>query len=173
MHPDDTTVFVGSAVVRVPLMTAKGVVQGYTLIDSADEGLLAPHRWYLDRGGYARTSVVLPDNRVVAVLLHRRVMGLSKGDRLEVDHINRDRLDNRRENLRVVPKFGNRQNQGAWHKPTSSRFRGVSWEKRSKRWLGVVVTNGKRYQIGRFKDELVAAEAVRLARLRLMPYALD
>lgn len=172
MHLDDTSVPVAPAVLLIPLVTGKGEIKGYTQVDLADAPLLSPYRWYLDRGGYARCNVYA-NRHTTALLIHRLLMGLVKGDGLEVDHINHDRLDNRRQNLRVVPKFGNRQNQGIWRKETSSRFRGISWEKRTKRWLAIVWTNGKRYQIGRFKDELVAAEAVRQARLRLMPYALD
>src|ERR671927_248030 len=55
--------------------------------------------WTLDREGYARRKVRLPDGRWSTSMMHRELLGLRIGDPRECDHINGDRLDNRRQPL--------------------------------------------------------------------------
>lgn len=80
------------------------------LVDDADlEAVLAAGPWYIMRSNptarngvgtcYVRSMKAVPGE---TTLLHRLLMGLRKGDRLTVDHINEDGLDNRRFNLEVV-----------------------------------------------------------------------
>jgi len=104
--------------------------------------------------------------------LHRELLGLTRGDGFEVDHINRDRLDNRRSNLRAIPLDGNRQNKSS-HRTSSSKYRGVSWAPDRRKWRAFVTDHGKRINLGQFSDEQAASEAARAARSRLMPYAVD
>lgn len=88
--------------------------------------------------------------------LHRIVLKAPRG--LMVDHINGNGLDNRKLNLRLVT---NTQNQWNAHKIRGvSRFRNVTWSKKSKRWQARISVNGKRVQIGHFKLESDAARAV-------------
>ncbi len=90
---------------------------------------------------------------------------------LQVDHHNRDRLDNRRENLRAGPSILNRQNTGA--QGGSSRFRGVYYDTRAgrrKRWAARVMLNGVKRRLGYFSTELEAAHAVEAFRASEMPW---
>ena len=73
-------------------------------------------------------------------------------DDKEVDHINHDTLDNRRENLRIVTKFENQQN-----KRTSGKYVGVVWDKSRNKWKATVEYKKKRFNLGRFKTEEEAA----------------
>ena len=83
--------------IRIPLIDGRdGSVVGHTLIDDAD-ARLADFTWRLGRTGYA---VRWRDGGTI--YLHREVLGLERGDGLEADHVNRDRLDNRRANLRAA-----------------------------------------------------------------------
>ena len=78
-----------------------------------------------------------------------------------VDHINRDCLDNRRENLREATKAQNAYNSPGPQRGTS-RFKGVSWfphDKRRRRWRAVIVKDGKQHHLGYFKTEEDAAQA--------------
>lgn len=82
--------------------------------------------------------------------LHRLLMNPPKG--MEVDHINRDRLDNRRENLRVVTHRENMQNQGPEGRGKSG-YRGV-YQTRSGRWFA---RKDGRYLPGSLSDTALAA----------------
>ena len=80
----------------------------------------------------------------------------------QLDHINRDSLDNRIENLRTATSFQNAQNRKLFSN-TSSGAKGVSWNKRNKAWFVYVDVNKNRKNLGYFKDfelaQLVATEA--------------
>src|SRR4051794_15318456 len=88
--------------VAVPLH-GRGVIRAYTLVDLADEPLMRGRRWHLMNTGYARA------NRSGGGMdyLHRLLFGLADGDEREVDHINLDKLDNRRGNLRLATRAEN------------------------------------------------------------------
>ena len=80
----------------------------------------------------------------------------------QVDHINKDSLDNRIENLRAASSSQNMMNRSLFSNSTS-KVKGVSWHKRAKKWFAYVDVNKKRTNIGYFSDlelaELVASEA--------------
>jgi hypothetical protein len=103
--------------------------------------------------------------------MHRLILGLSPGDGLCADHINRNKLDNRRSNLRIVPPTANTQNM-VRHGGTSP-YRGVHWAKAERRWRAQISKNGKGIALGYYDDEIEAARAAQRARLELMPYAVE
>jgi len=83
----------------------------------------------------------------------------------QIDHINRNRSDNRICNLRDVTNQQNMCNAGTYNTNTSGRAV-VYWDKRDSRWRACIVNKGKYLSLGYFKtfDEAVAA---RLAAERL------
>ena len=87
-------------------------------------------------------------------LMHRAIMDAFEKE--EVDHINHDTLDNRKENLRIVTHRQNNQNK---KRKGSSKYPGVYWNKREKVWQTSISVNGKRHYLGRFKEERDAAKA--------------
>lgn len=132
------------------------------VIDDEDAHLVAGRRFSLDQG-YAVTSVLHPSGVLRAdgrrrkratMGLHRLVMGLVPGDGIEVDHINRDRLDCRRENLRIGSTAQNAQNK-------SSEGRGVSFHRASGKWEAHGQVNGVKHHLGLHltKDIALAAAA--------------
>lgn len=147
-----------------------GSVRAYALVDEDCYDALARYRWHFARGYAQRLSLVsedgLPRRRIA---MHRQVLGLPAGDRRHVDHINRDRLDNRRENLRFSNAAENRQNQSA--RGAASKFRGVIWDKGTSKWIARVQLNGRPHHVGRFRSELAAALEAEALRQRLMPLA--
>jgi hypothetical protein len=164
MHPEDT--------VRIPLRARDGSVRAYALIDAADADLANGWRWRFSDGYAARQD--RRDGRRTTIYLHRTLLGLRPGDGLDGDHINRDRLDNRRSNLRILPHKGraNAQNSPSFA-GSSSQYRGVYWNRRKKKWAAQMQMGGKTTYLGLFTNETEAADAARVARLRLMPYAVD
>jgi tRNA A37 N6-isopentenylltransferase MiaA len=87
-----------------------------------------------------------------------------------VDHINRNILDNRRHNLRLLTPAESNQNQGL-RRDNNSGYRGVSWEKNCKKWRVVIQVNGKQRHFGLFNSLEEAAMVAANTRKQLLPYA--
>lgn len=166
---DDLTLPDGA--VRIPLRARDGSIRTYAIVDAADAEWVNQRTWHLDEG-YAKSHRSNRDGRRVHVGLHRELLGLAYGDPRQVDHRDRNRLNCRRANLRVIPKMGNRQNKSS-ARGSSSQHRGVSWQADRGLWGAWVKVNDRSIRVGSFASEAEAAEAVRQARLRLMVYALD
>jgi len=77
----------------------------------------------------------------------------------EIDHINLNGLDNRIANLRLATPTQNSCNRGL-RKDNTSGIKGVSWNKRDRKWLAHITVNGKQHHLGVF-DTKAEAKAVR------------
>ena len=84
----------------------------------------------------------------------------------EIDHINRKKDDNRIANLRDVTRSQNQQNASLQRNNTSG-FRGVSWNKRDKRWFAYIRVNGALKHLGSHRDIWDACRAYELAAASL------
>ncbi len=150
----------------------------HALIDPAD-ARLAEQRWYRNAAGYAVRQVpgvgTLPSGRrrQQIVFMHREVLGLGFRDPLQGDHINRDRLDNRRSNLRRVTVAEQCQNRA----PAGgvSQHRGVAFRKdrKARPWHAYGTVNRKRHHLGFFATEEEAAAAALAWRGENLPAAVD
>jgi hypothetical protein len=137
------------------------------LVDDADYEWLSKYSWQLMKNGYA----IRGTNSQGRFLMHREIMGLSPGDRITVDHINRDRLDNRRSNLRLLSHSDNCRNRGA-DRGSTSAFVGVSWDRTHGKWIASAHWGGKRIALGAFTEEIDAALAAITWRHDNTPVAL-
>ena len=132
-----------------------------TLVDDDDYEKFKFLRWYAsydDRGdGFiAAHNVTNSDGSRKTLYLHREVMGLVKGE--EVDHINRNTLDNRKENLRRCTHAQNMMNRRVY-KNNKSGYKGVSWHEKKKKFGAAIKANKKKYFLGYFdtaKDAAIA-----------------
>ena len=86
------------------------------------------------------------------------------GHKIVVDHINGDPLNNRADNLQLVTQ---RKNTSKDKKGGSSKYIGVCWGNAAKKWLAHICIGGKPKYLGRFTEELEAAEAYQLALTQL------
>jgi hypothetical protein len=77
----------------------------------------------------------------------------------EVDHIDGDKVNNDIGNLRMATRFSQTQAYRSKCKGCSSKYRGVSWNKRNGKWLASCEINGKQKYIGSFDCEKEAAIA--------------
>jgi HNH endonuclease len=122
----------------------------YALVDAADYQWLSQYNWRFYNGYAARQE------RRKTIYMHRQITHPPKG--MIVDHINRNKADNRRANLRTCTRRQNILNQPS--KTTSiSRFKGVEYRKGSKKCHARIRVKGKRIWLGTFTDELEAARA--------------
>lgn len=157
-------------VMLVPLWSIDGRIRAYAIVDEVDADLVMPYRWSLGGTGYAVHTVYGTNH---SIYMHREILGLFDGDDgRQVDHKNRNRLDNRRSNLRVVTLAQNLQNRNV-RLGTSSSYRGVHWDTGSQRWRCSVTVDGKVCWRGSFLSEEEAHRAVTAARRLYMPYSMD
>ncbi len=117
-----------------------------TIVDLKDYYNLIKHKWYCSSNNYAVR--VDKDNRTIYIA---REIIKPEGN-LFIDHINRDTLDNRRKNLRLCTSSQNQCNRVS-NINTTSKYKGVTWHKRNKRWQ--VMISG--IYVGCYKDEIEAA----------------
>lgn len=140
---------------RIPL--TKGA---FALVDDKDYDELSRHRWHLSSTGYACRSVhIIGTRRHKTVWLHRLLLEV-RNSTILVDHINQDKLDNRRANLRICTKAQNGSNRGMTRANTSG-FKGVTKHpgKGCKGWIAQVRAGGKNYYLGYFPTPELAALA--------------
>ena len=91
-----------------------------------------------------------------SIQMHRFVLNLKPEDS-ELDHVNRNGLDNRKSNLRKATRSNQMANARKRKGELTSKFKGVCWTRR--RWQSNITVNGKQIYLGRFKDETEAALA--------------
>lgn len=105
--------------------------------------------WCLTKKNYV-TSRRGTDNKYP--LLHRFL--LKPQEHEQIDHINRDKLDNRKHNLRICDNFINAQN-----KSTNNDTVGVSWSKTKNKWRAYISKNKKQISLGYYFNKKDAIEA--------------
>lgn len=98
------------------------------------------------------------------VVMHRAIMGAPDG--MEIDHVNGDGLDNRRENLRVCTSAENGRNRRRYKNNTSG-FKGVAWQAERKRYRARISVDKRKYHLGDFLTPEDAARAYDAAAIRL------
>lgn len=118
------------------------------LVDEEDYPLLSRHKWYVfyssDRP-YAATW--FRDSNISLQMSHLVFPAHREdGHNLLVDHINGNSLDNRKSNLRYTTRSGNARNARAI--TGSSKYKGVAYHQRLKKWAVGIWLNGKRKHIG-------------------------
>jgi hypothetical protein len=129
----------------------------YTIVDDEDFEFLNQWKWCYLKGGYVVKSIKANGNKWINIYLHRAIMGVLC-PKLQVDHINGNKLDNRKENLRIVTNQQNNMNK----KPGlnfTSKYKGVYWNRDKNKWRSRVNVNGKAKHIGYFTSEIEAAKA--------------
>jgi len=128
----------------------------FTRIDPADYLRFSKYRWHRSSTGYAVASIIQNGKRK-QLYLHRLVLAAPRAK--VVDHINFDRLDNRRENLRLATPAENAQHRRKSASPTQSQFKGVARACQLHGWAAYIGRNGKTVYLGTFPTEEEAARA--------------
>lgn len=127
------------------------------VLDEDSHAALSNVSWYKHSQGYAvRSEGSVRKGTFKQYLMHREIVGAKPGE--YVDHINGDKLDNRRCNLRICSNKNNVVNSKP-HKDSSSKYKGVSWYSPTKNWTAKVSSDGIHYYLGRFDSQEEAAVA--------------
>jgi hypothetical protein len=124
------------------------------LVDDEDLELISKHSWFFTPQGYACTALrVAPGKKGRRTIgMHRLILG--DPDTASIDHINRNKLDNRKENLRACTDSQNNRNRSIL-KGKKSIYRGVSPHRGN--WQVVIRINGVLTWLGKYKTEDEAA----------------
>lgn len=113
----------------------------YALVDNEEFEYLNQWKWHYHNLGYAV--------RGRGIYMHKVINNTPKG--FETDHINRNKLDNRKQNLRTVTQTQNRYNIGL-QKNNTSGYKGVLWNKDRNNWMAYIYKNTKRIYLGSFSN---------------------
>lgn len=130
-----------------------------TKVDDDMFEYLSQWNWWRSSDGYVvrwKKNGHKKGNKPTLIFMHREIINTPKD--MITDHINRDKLDNRSDNLRVCNHKQNNSNTKLFSTNTSG-YRGVSWNKETKTWRVYVSHNNKNYYLGSFKNKHIAAEA--------------
>jgi hypothetical protein len=127
----------------IPLTQGK-----FAQVDDEDYKLLMVHKWHYHQG-YAYSGR--------HILMHRLIMKLDYGNKLQVDHRDRNGLNNQKNNLRCCTCCQNNGNSVSFR--GTSQYKGVSWQNNRKKWVSFIKINKKNHFIGRFNNEEDAAHA--------------
>lgn len=104
---------------------------------------------------YGKTKWIALHQLVAIAFLNHKPCGY----KLVVDHINTIKTDNRLENLQVITHRENLSKDKRWSSKYTSKYVGVSWYKRCRKWKAQMLIKGKYKTLGYFKTELEASEA--------------
>ena len=130
-----------------------------TIIDLNSVNKVNNIKWCLNSNGYARTT-----NNRRTILLHKYLMNCNDND--IIDHINRDRLDNRLSNLRLVTIHENNMNNSKQKNNTSGIIGVYLNIRRNNKWVANIKINRKNIYLGIFKDKEDAIVARLQAELK-------
>lgn len=140
----------GGVVVSKSIALSQGK---FAIIDDRDFEWLNQWKWYCHHG-YAVRNNSRRYGKSKQIWMHRLI--LNPPIHMDSDHINNDRLDNRRCNLRVCTRTQNNANCRK-RDNGSSKYKGVGWYKRYRKWHARIRINGTRKHLGYFDDEREAA----------------
>jgi predicted GIY-YIG superfamily endonuclease len=136
-------IVVDGDVAHMPLTQGKVAV-----IDSSDAELVSKHSWFTENTGYAAAKV-----NGKKVYLHRWLLGLTNRGQI-CDHLNGDKLDNRRANLKVCTQSENLRNIAKCD--SISGFRGLRYDpRRSKPWNLYPMIGNKQISLGCYANTAI------------------
>lgn len=146
---------------RIPLTQGK-----FAIVGPLDYTYLMQWKWHYSKhrssGGYAART----DHTNCTVRMHRVILE-RMGYKVfaQTDHINQNKLNNQRSNLRPATAKQNGCNRSK-QKNNTSGYKGVSWYKRYKKWVAYIRVDSKRKHLGYFDDIKDAARAYDEAALK-------
>ena len=135
-----------------------------TIVDVGDFEFLSQWKWHLT-GGYVSRTATIKGNLKRQIYLHRVINQTMLG--FDTDHINGNKLDNRRHNLRTATRSQNLAHSKLIRSHNASGYRGVVWDKRNLSWVAQITFKGKSFFLGNYDDIKDAAKEYNLIAKKL------
>jgi hypothetical protein len=131
------------------------------LVDDEDFEWLSQWKWHLNKKGNSKEYATRKERKTRrTIAMHRFILRLVWGDGIEGDHKDGNGLNNCKNNLRKCTSLQNHYNMKKINKICSSKYKGVSWNKKRKHWeSGIRPITNKRLFLGYFDTEIGAAMA--------------
>jgi hypothetical protein len=145
---------------KIPLTKGK-----FAIVDDDDFEFVSEHKWYCNSNNMAVYECRI-DRTKIRFLMHRVIMDCPDG--MEVDHINGDRLDNRKENLRIVTRHQNMLNRKV-RSDSKTGYKGVEYKSdqaRSRPYAAYIRIDNKKKTLGHYKTAEEAAKIYDEAALK-------
>ena len=146
-----------------PYKTITSSTKNIKFIVDGDSDLATQYKWYITPHGYAESTSSV-DGKKIHLKLHRLIIGAKNGQ--QVDHINGNKLDNRKSNLRICTRSGNSANSKI-RRNSKTGYKGVHKQTRSGKYEAKIMHNQKSIYISQFRTGLEAAMAYDNAALTL------
>jgi hypothetical protein len=148
------------------ILTSKGEE---ILVDEFNYEHLNKFTWAVDSKGYVRSSSNRKKGIIGVIKMHRYIMGVYDKS-YQVDHINRNKLDNRVCNLRVCTNYENSLNRGI-NKSHSTGFKGVKKHGiKNKPYQSRIKAYGKEVSLGYYSNPKIAARIYDVCSIILNGY---
>jgi hypothetical protein len=139
-------------------LTGKHGTGKYALVDADDYTFLMQWIWRVDSRGYvARSDSSRGPKTNRTIYMHQAVAG--KRFKMDIDHINRNTIDNRKSNLRFATKSANIRNQDLTKHP------GINWSKQAGKWRARCKVEGREKHLGFYDDRDAAVQAVKAFKM--------
>jgi hypothetical protein len=145
-------------------MKEKKLTQGQVaLVDDDNFGWLNSFKWFAHKddfkynNGYYAVKKINKGGKSYMQCMHRLILNINDS-KLLVDHINGNKLDNRKENLRIATKSENGRNRDR-QSNNKSGFKGVHWNKQFGKYRAQIMLNNKTTYIGLYTNPVEAAKA--------------
>jgi hypothetical protein len=120
------------------------------IIDDRDYKRVSRWSWYYDR--YAKRNHWDKKNKkYVGWYMHAFIMKTPRG--MDTDHINGNKLDNRRSNLRILTRSQNKVSGSLRRKDSTTGVQGVHFDKSRNKYMAFICVNGKMNNLGRFNNK--------------------
>lgn len=125
------------------------------IVDDDDYALLSQWKWSAVKGnGKLSNFYAMRGEKRKTIKLHRFIMKAKKGE--IIDHLDGNGLNNTKKNLRRCSQQENIRNSRK-RRGTSSRYKGVSWDKREKKWSAYITFDYAKIALGNHDSENEAA----------------
>lgn len=133
-------------------------------VDDEDYEMLKNRKWSENGNGYPRNGftnrILNPNKQQIFVMMHRVIMWSPDG--MVIDHIDGNKLNNQKKNLRVCSPTDNKRNRGMSRRNTSG-YKGVYWQRANKKWYAAINTDERFLNVGSFENKEDAARAYNAA----------
>jgi hypothetical protein len=140
----------------------------YAKVAPCDYKGLREYEWFAQKRKscfYAtRRSRGPKGSKPATIYMHRELIDVADG--LLVDHVNQDSMDNRRANLRGATRAQNIRNRKKFANSSGSKYKGLYWRKKTRKWEVKITFEGKKIHLGTFCDEIEAAKAYDRAAIK-------